>query len=1352
MPETGAGAAVVVGRGVLNRFMRCLTAGIFAALVCLSPAGAQTSMSPLVTSILAEDLEGARSALDAGVSANAIDPELQRAPLPIAVSPGSPRMAAMVELLVSRGADLNAEDAKTKLTPLMAATIVVETTGPFAVLEFQKSKLIVERLLNLGADPSRATQVGETPLLVAVAAGNMEVVRLLIARGAKPDQAGARGETPLARATRQKRTDIAEALIAAGAKPLPPRVAARGAGAEPEPEALPADAAAATGSSGISGWLIGGLAVAAGVVAAAVVANAAKKRPNPPAPPQPPQPSPAPQPQPQPVACQPGYALTNGTCQPVPNTMPVRPTVQVFDGEYNSTRVLADGFTHVERITVSGLNATARHTFTNGSASGGFDWTGTITQTAADRGTIAGNGTITNLGTRPFTLLPGSSIGRNAAGIMSINWTGTDPRFGGIGWTSDRVPAVAPPPQQCVAPQVMQNGACVMPPTSGCVAPLVLVNGACVALAPILPPPGVLGAPGQVFRDCADCPEMVVIPAGSFMLGSPLSEPQRFVWETQPHPVNIANRFAAGRFEVTFDEWDACVRDKGCSTNPADAGWGRGRQPVINVSWTDAKQYTAWLSRKTGKPYSLLTDAQWEYSARAGTTTAFSFGPSISPQQANYDSTVSYAGGPVAPARGRALPVGSFPPNAFGLYEMHGNITEWIEDCSTGIQIQWCGSALRGGSWSYQPHYLRSAMLNYAGTSSFTRTFIGLRVARGDLPSAPNAPPVCVPPQLLQNGVCVVPPPITPPVQPPQAVVPPPVPPIAPPVVVVPPPLQPPLVVLPPPVLPAPLPVVPPVVVVPAPTPPAPAGVPSITNVTPANMAALFRIALNGGSDAVTVSWSSTGPVAVSDVAIAYTWTCASGPRTFAVHATPAPGANSAVLRWFASGVGIGCPELGGAGPHNAPTSAVINLTYKASGAGPDLVASRPFGQIACLTFYPDEAAFPVNVPVNEVWSPSGSFSFNRQLMHPYGYASFSGLADAALDNAFRVCNGRFISTSAVRSRAPTAADAQSYRNVVQAANGMLTFTEQVMRPGAPVSENAVFTYRYSIATGEYSFFAMGGQRNTTGGVSALNASRTGQVKVRVEVSSPQDPGYVPMPAMVDTPQQAPICTGPMVLDGAGCVSSVAIPYPPGSCVPPRVCGPVAMPPLVPPVVPPVGVAGTRIDNTPRNYDIIPGQSRPQYFLWQMNSKILAIGLPRVPLQGGVTTVSGIGTSILLVTVWSGGIAPGQIPGAPTSFRQTLDLDVTLEVPPAGSPPPPLNSVERVYVQSKNVVFPSAAPQIFTQKVRSKIVNIFDIAHSPDFAATIRYEGIGTDTLTITVFTGGTPGSALATFSAQVMY
>src|SRR5262249_37341180 len=147
------------------------------------------------------------------------------------------------------------------------------------------------------------------------------------------------------------------------------------------------------------------------------------------------------------------------------------------------------------------------------------------------------------------------------------------------------------------------------------------------------------------------------------------------------HRVTLAYPFAVGKFEITFDEWDACVAGGGCNGySPPDEGWGRGKQPAMNVSWVDANAYVAWLSRKTGKPYRLLSEAEWEYAARAGTVTRFSLGDMISPSQANYDASTD-ASGPSEVNRQRALAVGSFDPNGFGLYDMHGNISEWVADC-----------------------------------------------------------------------------------------------------------------------------------------------------------------------------------------------------------------------------------------------------------------------------------------------------------------------------------------------------------------------------------------------------------------------------------------------------------------------------------------------------------------------------------------------------------------------------------------------------------------------------------------------------------------------------------------------
>lgn len=147
---------------------------------------------------------------------------------------------------------------------------------------------------------------------------------------------------------------------------------------------------------------------------------------------------------------------------------------------------------------------------------------------------------------------------------------------------------------------------------------------------------------GKWAKDCSACPEMVVVPAGSFTMGSPASEVGHLTSEAPQHTVTIAKPFAVGRFAVTFDEWDACVADGSCNGyKPDDHGWGRGRRPVINVSSEDAKTFLDWLSRKTGKPHRLLSESEREYVTRAGTTTAYWWGNTISTDKANYDGTFS---------------------------------------------------------------------------------------------------------------------------------------------------------------------------------------------------------------------------------------------------------------------------------------------------------------------------------------------------------------------------------------------------------------------------------------------------------------------------------------------------------------------------------------------------------------------------------------------------------------------------------------------------------------------------------------------------------------------------------------
>jgi formylglycine-generating enzyme required for sulfatase activity len=220
--------------------------------------------------------------------------------------------------------------------------------------------------------------------------------------------------------------------------------------------------------------------------------------------------------------------------------------------------------------------------------------------------------------------------------------------------------------------------------------------------------------PGDSFRECAkDCPEMVVAPAGEFMMGSPADESNHYDNEGPLHSVTIAKPFAISKFEVTFEQWDACVKVGACAHLPAN--FGRGSQPVINVKWTDVQQYVAWFSKMTGRPYRMLSEAEREYAARAGTTTAYSWGDEIGKANANCDG----CGGEWD---GRTVPVGSFAPNPFGLYDMHGNVWEWVEDClhpsydgapkdgSAWITQGDCNNrVIRGGSWVSNPLGLRSA-------------------------------------------------------------------------------------------------------------------------------------------------------------------------------------------------------------------------------------------------------------------------------------------------------------------------------------------------------------------------------------------------------------------------------------------------------------------------------------------------------------------------------------------------------------------------------------------------------------------------------------------------------------------
>ena len=258
-------------------------------------------------------------------------------------------------------------------------------------------------------------------------------------------------------------------------------------------------------------------------------------------------------------------------------------------------------------------------------------------------------------------------------------------------------------------------------------------------------------AVGSTFTDCTGCPEMVVLPAGRFMMGSNDGAND----EKPVHEVTIDYKFAVGKFEITWAQWEACVNAGGCDgagpeSTGGDNGWGKGNRPVINVDWNDAQAYARWLSGKTGHSYRLLSEAEWEYAARAGTTTRYSWGD-------NQNGGCRFSNGADMAAKRedsswttstcddgygkKTAPVGSFQANAFGLYDMHGNVWEWTQDCwnnsysgapSTGAAWE-AGDCsrrvLRGGSSNSYPFWLRSA-LRFWDDSTYRVDIIGFRLAR----------------------------------------------------------------------------------------------------------------------------------------------------------------------------------------------------------------------------------------------------------------------------------------------------------------------------------------------------------------------------------------------------------------------------------------------------------------------------------------------------------------------------------------------------------------------------------------------------------------------------------------------
>ncbi|WP_306222463.1 SUMF1/EgtB/PvdO family nonheme iron enzyme [Bosea beijingensis] len=249
------------------------------------------------------------------------------------------------------------------------------------------------------------------------------------------------------------------------------------------------------------------------------------------------------------------------------------------------------------------------------------------------------------------------------------------------------------------------------------------------AVAVATPPAAAQPVAGAPQRDCTGCPELVAIPAGNFQMGSN----DLYEFEKPVHPVSVRG-FYLGAREVTFEEWDLCIDQGGCNHRPDDRGLGRGKRPVTDIHWNDANAYLAWLSAKSGKAYRLPTESEWEYAARAGTTTTYPWGQTLVKERANCLGCNDQK-------RGSAVAAGQFPANAFGLYDMAGNAAEWVADCwsenyrsaprdGSAYTVGGCRErVLRGGSFNNDPRYLRSAArFKYEADVRFYTN--GFRVAR----------------------------------------------------------------------------------------------------------------------------------------------------------------------------------------------------------------------------------------------------------------------------------------------------------------------------------------------------------------------------------------------------------------------------------------------------------------------------------------------------------------------------------------------------------------------------------------------------------------------------------------------
>lgn len=256
----------------------------------------------------------------------------------------------------------------------------------------------------------------------------------------------------------------------------------------------------------------------------------------------------------------------------------------------------------------------------------------------------------------------------------------------------------------------------------------------------------------QSFSDCKGCPDMVVVPAGTQMIGSAPGAPSAQPTEQPQHAVTIARPFAMGVREVSFDEWSQCVKDGWCNRYmPNDNGWGTKTRPVFFVSYADTQMFVAWLNQKLQKnglpPYRLPSEAEWEYAARLGQPGSWSWGGQFVPDMANCTGccTRHLMG---MGCGNRTLETGKFPPGNAGLRDVAGNVAEWVQDCwnpnyagaptdGSAWSNATCasGGVIRGGSWNDPPSGVRLASRQQALVTRRSDT-LGFRVARDCRPGA----------------------------------------------------------------------------------------------------------------------------------------------------------------------------------------------------------------------------------------------------------------------------------------------------------------------------------------------------------------------------------------------------------------------------------------------------------------------------------------------------------------------------------------------------------------------------------------------------------------------------------------